>query len=171
MGREIRRVVPNWEHPKTEIANHRLGRMEECYQPMHDQSYIEAITEWIKNHQLWEAGEHKDQKNGNAEYRYYAEWHGDAPEHKYYRPNWKPEEMTWYQVYETVSEGTPITPPFATQEELIEYLVASGTFWDEGKKWSRKQAESFVKGCGWVPSLIFTPEHGVQTGVEALEND
>jgi hypothetical protein len=94
--------------------------------------------------------------------------------------NWEhPQEMTWYQVYETVSEGTPVTPPFETQSELVEYLVANGDFWDqrcrkEGSSimecapWSRKQAEAFVYGPGWAPSLISTPETGLVTGVQYL---
>lgn len=61
-----------------------------------------------------------------------------------------------WQVWETVSEGSPISPVFATPEGLIDYLV------DGGDEWSRKQgeggcsreaAENFVKGSGWVPSM------------------
>jgi len=182
MGKEIRRVPANWENPKKEYPNHRTGRMEEGYQPLYNHSYGERITEWIKEHQLWESGKHPDQLDGSgSKYRYYAQWGGNAPDVEYYRPDWKAEEMTWFQVYETVSEGTPVTPPFETREELVEYLVANGDFWDQKRRregtssmecrpWPRKSAEAFVMGDGWCPSLIVTPEHGVQTGVEALGN-
>jgi hypothetical protein len=70
------------------------------------------------------------------------------------------EDATWYQLWETVSEGTPVTPPFATKEELVQYLVEHGDFHDqyrrqEGVKgfkctpWSRDEAESLVFGGGW----------------------
>lgn len=35
-------------------------------------------------------------------------------------------EATWYQVYETVTEGTPVTPPFETLAELVDWLVEKG---------------------------------------------
>ena len=86
--------------------------------------------------------------------------------------------MTWWQVYETVSEGTPVTPPFETQEELVEYLVANGDFWDQSRRakggssmpcgpWPREQAKKFVLGRGWAPSLIVDAK-GIRTGVQAL---
>lgn len=145
---------------------------EECYRPLFDTPYIEAMNQWIIEHELWEKGEHPDQKNGECgEYRYYAQWARNPPDVEYYRPDWKPEEMTWFQVYETVSEGTPVTPPFATREELVDYLVTNGDYWDQYRDaevpWSRKQAEAFVFGGGSAPSLII--ENGiVKTGVEAL---
>ena len=54
-------------------------------------------------------------------------------------------------MYETVSEGTPVTPKFATKEELVEYLVTRGTFYDG--PWKRKVAEAFVKE-EWAPSMV-----------------
>jgi len=67
--------------------------------------------------------------------------------------------MTWFQAYETVSEGTPVTPPFATQEELIDYLATRGDFWDQHRgegPWPRENARKFVLGSGWAPSMIVT---------------
>ena len=89
--------------------------------------------------------------------------------------------MTWWQVYETVSEGTPVTPPFETREELVEYLVANGDFWDQKRRtegrssmpcepWPRKQAESFVFGSGWSPSLVVANGR-VMSGVEAIHGE
>lgn len=62
----------------------------------------------------------------------------------------------WWQVWETVSEGSPVTPAFATRDELIDYLVINGDHWDQKRGdggWSRKNAESFV-AAEWAPSLI-----------------
>jgi hypothetical protein len=69
---------------------------------------------------------------------------------------------TWFQVYETVSEGTPVTPPFATKEELVDYLVANGDFWDQHRGdggWSRENAEAFV-GAGFAMSLVVNTATG-----------
>jgi len=175
MGRELRKVIPNWEHPKKEGYEDRL-------QPMFNDSYIDEINNWIKNHNLWQKVEHPDQLDGSAsEYKYFAEWEGGPPDVEYYRPDWKDSEMTWYQVYETVSEGTPVTPPFEKQQELIDYLVENGDFWDQSRRkdkhrspfamkcdpWSKEAAERFVMGSGWAPSMIMT-DGKIQSGVEAL---
>ncbi|HEY0657275.1 MAG TPA: hypothetical protein VGD05_02315 [Pyrinomonadaceae bacterium] len=117
MSSEIRRVPANWEHPKTSNGS---------YQPMFDRDYETAIAKWIENHQLWLESKHPDQlKNPETmkEYKYFAEWGGDAPEIDYYRPKWSDEERTHYQLYESTSEGTPLTPPFATKEELARYCA------------------------------------------------
>lgn len=61
-----------------------------------------------------------------------------------------------WQVWETVSEGSPITPVFATREGLVDYLVEGGDGWDRKRGdggWTRENAESFVKAA-WAPSLF-----------------
>lgn len=64
-------------------------------------------------------------------------------------------EGDWYQVWETVSEGSPVTPAFETANELIEYLVKYGD--NEGKSggWTREAASKFV-GVGYAPSLVIS---------------
>jgi hypothetical protein len=163
MGREIRMVPPNWQHPKGE----RNG--EENYLPMYDQDAQSKIEEWITNYRSWKKEEHDG-------YEYWEYEGGLHPE--YYRPKFT-EEPTWYQVYETVSEGTPITPPFATKEELVNYLVEFGDFWQQHKwkkrftdiwchgaeepGWNRKSAEQFVE-CEWAPSAW-----NIEKGAAAVE--
>jgi hypothetical protein len=132
MGREIRMVKKGWEHPKDDQGN---------YQPMYDEYYLDALNEWWENHQKWLQGKHEDQPQ---KYKFYAEWSGNPPDVEYYRhEKWTKEECTCFQVYENVSEGTPVTPVFETQKELIDYLVDVGNFW--GEKYTRAQAEKFVK--------------------------
>lgn len=132
MGREVRKVPPNWNHPRTGF-NRGLG-----YQPMFDETFEDGLKRWE---------EEKDE--------------GDAPPSPdYFRP-WKDGEGTWYQVWETLSEGTPVTPPFETKEELIDYLVDRGDFWDQeqGRKpWARDKAEKLVNGRGSLPTLVLHGE-------------
>lgn len=180
MGLEIRRVPANWQHPKEEKLNYHTGQYESSFLPLYNEPYLTALNEWLSDHRAWEAHTHPDWTAERP--RFWAQWDSNPPNVKYYRPDWPAEEMTWWQVYETVSEGTPVTPPFATQEELIEYLVANGEFWDQRRRadgdkggmtcasWSRRAAEQFVKEDQCAPTGIFTPQHGFQTGVEALGN-
>jgi hypothetical protein len=163
MGREIRRVPPNWEHPRSE----QYGK--EGYQPMCNRKYSEAAEEWMHNCLLWQEGKHPSQEKGwGKDYKYYWEYEGKPPDKKYYLPDGL-EEPTWYQMYETVSEGTPVSPPFATKEELVEYLVENGDFWDQrhgSGGYDRKTAEAFVDE-GWAPSFIRTADGRLLSGVEA----
>lgn len=152
MGREIRMVPANWEHPK---AMRHWGR--EDYQPMYDRHFSAAAAEWKAEFAKWEAGERPSYFDA-AEYPNgleYWEWETTPPDRAYYRP-WKDEEATWFQVWETVSEGTPVTPPFETKEELVDYLATNGDFWDQKRgdgPWNRAAAERFV-GAGWAPSMV-----------------
>ena len=175
MGRELRKVPANWDHPIVERHNGHDG-----FKPMRGETFESAAAEWKSEFAKWEAGERPsyytvDPENPNPEY---WEYDSDPPDRQYYRP-WKDEEATWFQVWETVSEGTPVSPPFATKEDLIEYLIANGDFWDQSRRkegrggmkcdpWSRKQAEAFVNGSGWAPSLVVTGSGVVMSGVEAM---
>lgn len=168
MGREIRRVPPNYQHPMRDCphspwaggcdtAKRNNGK---CYQPLYDRDYESEMSEWIENHNLWLSGDHPCQSDPNypsaSECKYYAQFEGNPPDVDYYPPKWAENEATWFQLYETVSEGTPVSPPFATQDELIDYLQNHGDFWDQLRgegPYSREAAERMVRG-GWAPSGI-----------------
>jgi hypothetical protein len=171
MGREIRRVPPNWEHPRYTEDDARDRRAIGQYKSLYDEDYETAAQEWLANFDLWRAGKHESQSGEYAsESKYYWEY-DTPPNEESYRPKFT-EEPTWYQVYETVSEGSPTTPPFATQDELIDYLVnvgeMAGTQYQ--RKHSREAATKFVKGSGYAPSMVV--ERGpsgvtIKEGIEA----
>ncbi len=96
MGREVRKVPPDWEHPKNERG---------AYQPMYDRTLKDEIEELIKH------GEYNEK---------------NPPSPDYYLPEWPEGSATHYQMYETTSEGTPISPVFATPEELARWLADTG---------------------------------------------
>lgn len=166
MGRQLLRVPPNWEHPKTTRYDYHLNKDEECYEPLHA-DYEGAMADFKAD--VEKMGLEKA-----------LEEHGGGPRRSDYM-NFDGVEPTWYQIYETVSEGTPVTPPFETREALVDYLVANGDFWDQQRRaeglrggyqmpcdpWSRKSAEAFVMGSGWAPSMVVN--NGViKSGVEAM---
>ena len=41
--------------------------------------------------------------------------------------DWNESERTHYQAYENVTIGTPISPVFATEEQMIDWLVQNET--------------------------------------------
>jgi hypothetical protein len=118
-------------------------REEESYQPLYDRPYRQAAEEWRKGFAEWEAGERQQYFQESGQDYEYWDYNGMPPDKEYYRPDWKPEDMTWIQVYETVSEGTPVTPPFATREELVDYLVNNGDFWDQSRCTTRVSISAF----------------------------
>lgn len=153
MGREIRRVPPNWEHPKDEKGN---------FIPMIDKDYDSEAEEWIRNFDLHRQGKHPSE--WAQKYKYFWEY-DSPPDEDVCRPKFEV-EPTWYQVYETVSEGTPVTPPFETLDEIVEYLVKYGDYYYQHpgrypiEPWDREAAESFCKDM-YAPTLFFTPKTGL----------
>jgi hypothetical protein len=140
MGREIRRVPPNWKHPKDDKGN---------YKSMYDEDFDTALQNWLSDYNLWKEGKHGGQQGHPERLEMpFWEWSGGPPDPEYCRPKFK-EEPTWFQVYETVSEGSPVTPPFPTKDELYKCLVEVGDFW--GERWSPEAAKSFIEH-EWAPS-------------------
>lgn len=157
MGREIRRVPANWEHPKTFGINYRKKCMEPQFVPLFDRDYAAECKEWYDKCANFVPRKGVD---------FFHEYSGNPPDKEKYVSYNVNGDLPWFQMYETVSEGTPVTPAFATQEELIEYLVAHGDFWDQmdaeveggSSGWRRDRAERIVKETGWAPSMVLTPE-------------
>jgi len=157
MGREIRRVPANWEHPKNERSGH--------LQPMHDHDFESAARAWLDAAIAWDNGTHPDAvKHKRPDYcLFYWQWAGGPPDEDYCRPKWSDEQRTHFQIYETVSEVSPV---FATLEALVDWMVNDGG--RDGRR-SRAAAEAFAKG-GWTPSLVVQAGPGgfVEEGVAGL---
>lgn len=66
----------------------------------------------------------------------------------------KPPEGTAYQLWETVSEGSPISLPFETPEELARWLAENGVGGLSGETITYNQWMKFIRGPGWAPSMI-----------------
>lgn len=138
MGREIRRVPAGWEHPKDE-----RGR----YKPLLDEDYDTAARKWLKEVLAWEDGSSEyfqQDPTLKQRYTYFWEYEGGPPNREVYRPAFTAPAVC-YQIYETVSEGTPISPVFDNLEELIMWLVAQG--------YSPTAARRFAQS-GWAPSMV-----------------
>lgn len=159
MGREVRRVPADWEHPMRRCEHSpwaggcSTAREHDglCFQPLFDRSFEHDAREWLDGAIAWDNGTDPDCARHKLTHPFWWQEHGDPPDPKYYRPTWI-SEPTHYQMYETVSEGTPLSPIFATPEALIEWLVTDG---GRDGKHSRRAAEKFVKNA-WAPSMLIT---------------
>lgn len=79
----------------------------------------------------------------------------------------EPPTGTGWQLWETTSEGSPISPVFPEAEGLIEWMSSPAYTYGASEPLTREQAEQFVTGSGWAPTLIFTPETGLVAGEAA----
>jgi hypothetical protein len=117
MGREIRRVPAGWQHPKDE------SRRGNGYKPLMDGSWAALAKQWDEENAAWEAGTHPHRKGHDYPY---DQWAGGRPMSDEYMPDWPESERTHYQMYEDTTEGTPISPVFATAEECARWCADNG---------------------------------------------
>lgn len=83
--------------------------------------------------------------------------HGYVPDAEVSRKirSWKPTDPPagdGYQIWETVSEGSPVSPVFATPEELADWMVANDDSVTRGT--THEQWLRFINGPGWAPSFV-----------------
>jgi hypothetical protein len=119
------------------------------YIPMHDEDYESAGKAWITELMAWERGDHPKRKLlDEAGCVFYWDYIAPPPDERVCRPKFdvKP---TCYQLYENTSEGTPISPVFATLEEFTQYLLGLGH--------SEKAVRVFLEK-GFAPSMYMGRE-------------
>lgn len=162
MGREVRRVPKDWQHPKKREFNYRTGQYEDRYQPMFDRSFTKAMDEWYTEWKAWERGERPEDAISET----YWEYAGGPPDPEYYMPEWPEHERTHLMMYEDTTEGTPISPAFETPEELARWLVDNNASAFGGMTGTYEGWLRIARG-GFAPSAVIS--NGVmQSGVDAL---
>jgi hypothetical protein len=141
MGREVRMVPPDWEHPKNDRG----------HKPLFD-NYAEAVARFAKD--IEEMGLRKaiEESDGGPRYSNYMHPEG---------------ERTHYMMYEDMSDGTPISPAFATPEELALWLTENNASAFGRMTATYEQWLNTIRR-GWAPSAVFSPDTGLQSGVTAL---
>lgn len=70
-----------------------------------------------------------------------------------YMPKWTPEEATHLMMYESISEGTPISPAFSTAEELARWLTDNNANRFCGQTASYEEWLGMIRQR-WVPSAV-----------------
>lgn len=165
MGREVRKVPANWSHPKDDRGH---------YIPMFDHGYEASAKEWDEGAAKWEQGlravwtgdgDKWVPKDKDMTYSY-AEWAGERPDQADYMPDWPNDERTHFQMYETTSEGTPISPVMETPEALAHWLSETGasSFADMTATYEQWL---YVCNGGFACSAVIEND-SMKSGVEAL---
>lgn len=70
-----------------------------------------------------------------------------------------------WQLWETVTEGSPVSPVFGTAEELAEWLSTPGNDTSITKGTTKEQWLQFLTNHDWAPSMIMSPTTGLVDGV------
>ena len=164
MGREVRRVPKDWEHPK------RNGR----YIPLnyYGKPFSQVVKEWDEESAKWDQGFKDDYHGGWKKFdksecdMTFAEWHGERMKKEDYMPEFPEKKMTHYQMYETCSEGTPISPVMETPEELARWLADNNASAFGAQSATYDEWLNTIKE-GSCPSFYITKDYGIISGVSA----
>ncbi len=111
---EIRRIPKDWKHPKDKNGN---------YIPLYGQTYSEACEEWLAELSNWETGVHPGLEKSDV--RYYWDYEGPPPDFSSHFPDFDQPRIA-YQIYESTTEGTPISPIFFNTDEVFQWLLDQG---------------------------------------------
>lgn len=130
MACEARRVPADWQHPKQRVFNHYTHCMEDTYKPLYrGEEYQSDANTWDEGYAKWKAGRCPDCCTIEDCALTYEQYEDKRPHHDDYMPNWPIKERTHLMMYENTTEGTPISPAFATAEELARWLTDNNATW------------------------------------------
>lgn len=88
---------------------------------------------------------------------------GQRAEAEAWEPTEPPEGEGW-QLWESVSEGSPISPVCATADELATWMSDP----ERGDRWVPSETARKFIDEGWAPTGIASPGRGFVSGVEAV---
>ena len=125
---ELRVVPENWSHPKDE-----KGR----FVSLRGEKFSEEIAEYKEEQEMWNKGFRKKMtelgkvggviswvpKDEDLKEMSFEDWRGKCPEAKDYMPEFSDKDLTHCQLYETITEGTPITPVMGSSAEVGRWIV------------------------------------------------
>ncbi len=192
MGLEIRRVPKGWQHPTKQDASSLFGHRDRVpsydpgpgkqWQPMFDQDWASAMRGLIWNWISWHARaiiawplaifgllDTTRYSRLSAPVRY-RRFDDVLPDPLYYRPRWRKRRRTHRQLFETVSEGTPLSPPMPSADALAEWLSGESDVWPGTDGMTKDDWLKFMARGGWAPAIVVSSERGVESGVEFILN-
>lgn len=153
-------VPANWQHPRNERGN---------YKPLFPSKFEERLAAWEVGNAKWAEGLRDDYNGGwkpigDLDSKTFEEWDGEKPVAEDYMPTFPEGTATHLMMYEDTTEGTPISPAFATPEELAQWLVDNDASANGNQTASYEGWLRVCKG-GVAPSMIMDSK-GLRSGVD-----
>lgn len=151
MTRHVRRVPADWEHPHDGFYSDGTIR----YLALRDgPSFAAHAARWDADAAQWNNGEFPADTNKTQQSLTFEEWEGPRPDPNDYMPLWADNERTHYMMFETSTEGTPVSPPFETPEALAQWMVANNKDVWAGQKLTYDEWLEICSGAATVlPSV------------------
>jgi hypothetical protein len=88
----------------------------------------------------------------------------EPPDMADFMPEWPEGTVLGWQLYETTSEGSPVSPVFATAEELAAWCATGATVFADYRWTAEQWLASFVSDSTGVDSLLFVDSSGMHVG-------
>jgi hypothetical protein len=153
MGREVRRVPPDYTHP----TDRRYSRPASLFYGAGGR-YEAKAREWLANANKWAAGERPDYAGDDAP-EFFWDWDGGPPVAEDYMLVGVPDAAcTHLQLFETTSEGSPISPVFATLEALAAWAADHATTFADyhatREEWLRMLSPGGVVTTEIAPGIV-----------------
>lgn len=154
MGREIRRVPANWEHPRKaygqehdyeQLSDDYIGYLKYWEEDVNQ--FIKHMTEVIKTGKTVIYNKEYTDPQKVYDYLNDEEQALNPSNISGYMPS-----GSWYQLYQNVGEGSPLSPPFKTKDQLVKWLSNNKDYW--GHTWTPEQAAAMVKS-EYAPSGMY----------------
>lgn len=146
MSREIRRVPLDYQHPREWDSYRRRIEFLSLYP---GERFASDMADFKANPEDWE---------------------GRKPRFEEYMPDFTGRDDLGYCMYETTSEGSPISPVFATPEEVARWLADNDASAFGSDTATYEQWLSVCLG-GWAPSAVYSATSGLQSGVAAFADE
>lgn len=170
VGREIRRVPKDWQHPRDEEGG---------FKPLYDEDYQSACRKWwadaMAHHNAETFCPESEERADGGMNEWWWDWDGPPPSEASYRPAFT-EPADHYQIYETVTEGTPCSPVFSSLDEMANWMclpIDRSSEYNDGADWqcmqgrTKEQALLFITKSSTF-SFVVIPGRGIVDGVAAL---
>lgn len=157
MSRELRMVPADWKHP----TDGTYSDGETRYVPLFDGAEFDGRLE--RHRQRINTAEYRQMVKDRGE-EYARNYFGEEPNPDHYMPDWPSKKRTHYQMYETTTEGTPISPVCATKEELARWLADNeASAWGEFTATYEQWLATINRGS--ATGMVFTKGRAM-SGVE-----
>ena len=168
MGREVRKVPADWVHPQDDNG-------EDI--PLYEGNAQKELARWMECREKWLEGLRENYGDGpkwvpidGTEGYRYTDYAGPPPNPDDYMPDFG-DSATHLQMYETCTEGTPISPVMETPEELARWLEDNGASAFADMTATYDQWLSTINSkTGSAPSAVIS-DGRLESGVAATERN